>query len=150
MNNDQTYMSRALALAGEAFLLGEVPVGAVIVRDGVIIAEARNEREGGRNALLHAETTAIGLACKAAGGWRLTRSTMYVTLEPCPMCAGAIVNARIDRVVIGARDPKGGAFGGVLDLNSFPLNHRPEIVFGLCEDECAGLMRDFFARLRRP
>lgn len=146
--DDLYYMSEALAEARLAAEIDEVPVGAVIVRDGEIIARAHNLRETEKNALCHAETMAVNAACRALGGWRLPRCTLYVTLEPCPMCAGAIVNSRIKRVVYGAKDTKAGAFGTVLDLNDFPLNHKPEIVSGVCEEECAALLSDFFKILR--
>ncbi len=149
--DDLRFMTRAIELAKTACDKGEVPVGAVIVRDGVIIAEAYNRRETGKNALYHAETMAIDEACRALGGWRLPGCTLYVTMEPCPMCAGAIVNSRIERVVYGIRDERAGAFGGVFDLNSFPLNHKPEIVGGMMEDECRELLQMFFKTLReRP
>ena len=125
-----------------------MPVGAVIVRGGEIIARAHNERETGKDATRHAEIIAIEEACKALGGWRLIGCDMYVTLEPCPMCAGAIVNARVVRVVYGARDLRAGAFGSVLNLNEYPLNHKPEIVGGVLEDECLAPIRDFFKKKR--
>ena len=120
------YMDRALALAKEAALDGEVPVGCVIVRDGVIVGEGRNRRETGRTALGHAEIEAIRQACENLGGWRLWDCTLYVTLEPCPMCAGAIINARIPTVVFGASDAKCGACGSVCDLFSMEFNHHPQ------------------------
>ena len=141
-------MRAALDEANAAAQAGEVPVGCVIVRDGHIIARGRNARETRKNALCHAEISAIGDACALLGGWRLTRCTLYVTLEPCPMCAGAIVNARVERVCFGAKDPKSGAFGSVLDMNAFPLNHKPEIRSGVLEDECALLLSSFFRELR--
>lgn len=142
---DERYMREAIAEARAAAALGEVPVGAVIVRDGEIIARAGNRRESAKLATAHAELLAIEEACRTLGGWRLPRCTLYVTLEPCPMCAGAIVNSRIERVVFGAADPKAGAFSGVLDLNSFPLNHHPEIVPGVLGAECGALLSEFFA-----
>ena len=142
------FMLAAYEMAKQAYDDGEVPVGAVIVRENVIVAKGRNRREKAKNALLHAEIEAIDNACKALGGWRLWNCELYVTLEPCPMCAGAIVNSRIKRVVYGAKDPKAGAFGTVLNLNDFPLNHKPEIVSGVCEEECAALLSDFFKILR--
>ncbi len=148
-NQDQDYMRRAIALAKEAAGLGEVPVGALIVRDGQIISEAYNRRETGKNALYHAETAAIDAACRALDGWRLPRCTLYVTMEPCPMCAGAIVNARIERVVFGTPDLRAGAFGGVFDLNDYPLNHKPQIDGGVCEEECRALLQEFFRDLRQ-
>ncbi len=146
--NAEKYMKAAIAQAKRAAAKGEVPVGAVIVRDGEIIARAYNTRETDKNALCHAEIKAIRKACKKLGGWRLTRCEMYVTLEPCPMCAGAIVNSRIVSVVYGASDKKAGAFGTLFDMNDFGLNHKPEIVGGVMEEECAALLSDFFASLR--
>ena len=147
---DRFCMSAALELAGEAAALGEVPVGCVIFRNGRIIAADFNGREETKNALYHAECAAISEACRVLGGWRLTGCTLYVTLEPCPMCAGAVWNARVPRVVIGAKDAKAGAFGSLISLNSYPLNHKPEIVFGVMERECAALLRDFFTSRRKP
>ena len=146
---DARFMREALDLAREAAAEGEVPVGAVIVRDGAVIASGRNRREVGRQALAHAEIEAIYNACAALGGWRLSGCTLYVTLEPCPMCAGAIINARIDRVVYGAPDPKAGSCGSLTDLFSLPFNHRPVCVGGVLEEKCAGILRDFFRSLRR-
>lgn len=141
-------MSRALELARQAALEGEVPVGAVVVLDGRIIGEGRNQREKSRNALSHAELEAIDAACKALNGWRLWQCDLYVTLEPCPMCAGAIINARLRRVIYGAADPKAGSFGSVIDFNSLPYNHKPELTAGVLQEECAGVLSDFFATLR--
>ena len=141
-------MELALALAKEAAQEGEVPVGCVIVRDGQVVGTGRNRREKQRNALAHAEVEAIHAACTALGGWRLWECTMYVTLEPCPMCAGAIVNARIGRVVCGARDAKCGAAGSVCDLFSMDFNHHPVIEYGLMEEESSQLMTQFFQDLR--
>ena len=146
--NAEKYMKAAIAQAKRAAAKGEVPVGAVIVRDGEIIARAYNTRETDKNALCHAEIKAIRKACKKLGGWRLTRCEMYVTLEPCPMCAGAIINSRIVSVVYGASDKKAGAFGTLFDMNTFGLNHKPEVVGGVMEEECAALLSDFFAALR--
>lgn len=145
---DREFMAQALALAAEAAAEGEVPVGCVIVRDGAVVGRGRNRRETGKNALCHAELEAIDQACRNLGGWRLWQCTLYVTLEPCPMCAGAIINARIPRVVYGARDPKAGSCGSVCDLFSMAYNHHPAGEGGLMEAECAGLLRDFFAELR--
>lgn len=151
MMDDKIFMQRAIELAKMAYDMGEVPVGAVVVRDGHIIAEAYNRREMGKNALYHAETLAIDEACRTLGGWRLPGSTLYVTMEPCPMCGGAIVNSRIERVVYGIRDERAGAFGGVFNLNEYPLNHKPEIVGGVKEEECRELLQMFFKSLReRP
>ena len=145
---DEIFMRRALELAKEAAELGEVPVGAVIVKDGEIIAEDFNRRELDKNAAAHAELLAINKACERLGGWRLTGCTLYVTLEPCPMCAGAIVNSRLSRVVFAAKDPKAGAFGSVLNLNFYPLNHKPKLESGLCGIEASAQLRDFFSSLR--
>ena len=145
---ERQFMELALALAKEAAQEGEVPVGCVIVRDGQVVGTGRNRREKQRNALAHAEVEAIHAACTALGGWRLWECTMYVTLEPCPMCAGAIVNARIGRVVCGARDAKCGAAGSVCDLFSMDFNHHPVIEYGLMEEESSQLMTQFFQDLR--
>ena len=145
---DLTYMNEALALAREAAWEGEVPVGCVIVRQGQIVGRGRNRREKTQNALSHAEIEAISQACKALGGWRLWECTLYVTLEPCAMCAGAILNARIPRVVYGASDQKYGAVGSVCSLFSMEFNHHPQVESGVLETECAQLMRDFFRSLR--
>lgn len=145
---DEIYMRQALDLATLAAAEGEVPVGAVLVRGGTVIGRGRNRREAGKNALAHAEIEAINAACQAAGGWRLTDSTLYVTLEPCPMCAGAIINARIDRVVFGTSDPKAGSCGSLVDLFALPYNHRPQVTAGVLKDECAALLRRFFRTLR--
>ena len=141
-------MLRALELAREAGDEGEVPVGAVVVYQGKIISEGRNRRERDKNALCHAELEAIDGACRALGGWRLWQCELYVTLEPCPMCAGAIINARIPRVVFGASDPKAGSCGSVTDLFAMPYNHHPQVFSGFLEEAAAGLLRDFFRRLR--
>ena len=141
-------MREAIRLAEEAAAEGEVPVGAVVVLDGEIVGRGRNRRETAKNALSHAEIEAIHDACSRLHGWRLHKCDLYVTLEPCPMCAGACWSARLKRVYYGAADPKAGAYGSVFDLNGFPLNHHPEIVPGVLEEECAALLRDFFARLR--
>lgn len=145
---DNEFMAMALNLAKEAATEGEVPVGAVIVKDGRIIATGRNRREMGKNALAHAELEAIDGACKELGGWRLSGCTLYVTLEPCPMCAGAIINARIDRVVQGTADPKAGSCGSLVNLFSLPYNHKPELVTGVMEEECGAVLKDFFRCLR--
>ena len=145
---DREFMQEALKLALEAAREGEVPVGCVIVRDGKIVGRGRNRRETAKNALGHSEIEAINDACKQLGGWRLWDCTMYVTLEPCPMCAGAIINARIPRVVCGARDEKCGACGSVCDLFSMDFNHRPKIEYGLLEEESTALLREFFGNLR--
>ena len=146
---EERFMKAALSQAKLAAKKGEVPVGAVIVREGEIIARAYNTRETDKNALCHAEIKAIRKACKKLGGWRLTRCELYVTLEPCPMCAGAIVNSRIVSVYYGASDKKAGAFGTLFDMNTMGLNHKPEIIGGVMEKECAGLLSDFFSELRK-
>ena len=149
MLSDAEYMEMALELAREAAAAGEVPVGAVVVwEDGRVVGRGRNRREEDKNALAHAELEAIGQACRTLGGWRLHKATLYVTLEPCPMCAGAIVNARVKRVVYGASDRRFGAMGSLFDLPALPLNHRPQVERGLCEEDCAALLTDFFDHLR--
>ena len=145
---DEKFMSVALELAREAAGEGEVPVGAVIVKDGVIIGKGRNRRENAKNALAHAEIEAIHEACTHLGGWQLVGCTMYVTLEPCPMCAGAIINARIERLVQGAKNPKAGSCGSVIDLFALPYNHRPSVESGVLECECGSALKDFFKNLR--
>ena len=145
---DAQYMDAALELARQAAQEGEVPVGCVIVCRGKIVGRGRNRRETGRTALGHAELEAISEACRALGSWRLWECTMYVTLEPCPMCAGAIINARIPRVVCGARDSKSGACGSVCDLFSMEFNHHPRFESGLREEECTLLLTEFFQQLR--
>lgn len=145
---DERFMQEALELARQAASEGEVPVGCVIVDGEKIVGRGRNRRETSKNALSHAELEAIDEACRTLGGWRLWRCTMYVTLEPCPMCAGAIINARIARLVYGARDAKAGSCGTLTDLFALPYNHRPIVTGGCMEDEAAGLLREFFRRLR--
>ena len=142
-------MQLALALAREAAAEGEVPVGAVVMQGDRVVGTGRNRRESDKNALAHAELEAIDAACRTLGGWRLFGCDLYVTLEPCPMCAGAIINARIDRVFFGATDPKAGACGSVTDLFALPFNHRPQAQGGLLQAECSALLTDFFRRLRR-
>ena len=145
---DQDFMREALALAREAFAEGEVPVGCVIVRNGQIVGRGRNRRETAKNALGHGEIEAIDNACRTLGGWRLWDCTLYVTLEPCPMCAGAIINARIPRVVYGAADNKAGSCGSVCNLFAMAYNHHPQVDTGVLEEECAGLLQQFFVELR--
>ncbi len=147
---EKRYMERALELAEQAAKLGEVPVGAVIVHkpSGRIIGEGYNRRELDRSPLAHAEILAIQQASETLGGWRLIDSCLYVTLEPCPMCAGAIVHARLDQVVYGTRDPKGGAVHSVEELFSLPYNWTPEVYEGLMQEECAQILKDFFRELR--
>lgn len=148
--NETEYMEIALLEARRAAEAGDIPVGAVIVDGtGKIIAQRYNEREAAGSAASHAELLCIEDACKKKGSWRLSDCTMYVTLEPCPMCAGAIFNSRIGRVVCGAKNPKAGALGSVLDLNSYPLNHKCAVRFGALEKECSALLSDFFVDKRR-
>lgn len=146
---NSVFMERAIELAQISALEGEVPVGAVVVKDNEIVGEGRNRRELGKNALYHAELEAIDNACKKLGGWRLWQCDLYVTLEPCPMCAGAIINARIKRVFFGAYDKKAGSFGSIADFNSIAYNHKPEINPGIMEDTCSLMLTDFFKNLRR-
>ena len=141
---DEAYMKAALSLARAAEEMDEVPVGALIVHRGEVIAQASNRREGDKCATHHAEILAIEEACRALGGWRLPDCTLYVTLEPCPMCAGAILNARIGRVVFGARDLRAGAFGTVLNVNDVAYFQRAEIVSGVLEDECREMLSSYF------
>ncbi len=151
MNKDKDieFMRLALDQAQKAADMGEVPVGAVVVRYGTeVICSECNLRENGKNALYHAEVRAIDSACRALGGWRLPECTMYVTLEPCPMCAGAIINSRIDRVVFAAYDRRAGAMGSVLDINGYGLNHTCEVNGGILEEESVALLRDFFKKKR--
>ena len=145
---DRLYMSRALALARTAYAQNEVPVGCVIVHEGRMIAEGHNRREQDQNALAHAELIAIQKACAAIGYWRLCDCDLYVTLEPCAMCAGAIVNARIRRVVFAARDPKAGAVVSRLSVFDAGLNHRPDVSEGVLAAESAALLTGFFKQLR--
>ena len=145
---DERFMEEALLLAKEAFDDGEVPVGCVIVRGDEIVGRGRNRREKDKSALAHAELEAIADACRNLGGWRLWECTLYVTLEPCPMCAGAIINARIPRVVFGASDAKCGACGSVCDLFSMDFNHHPTVEKGVRETESSALLTEFFQDLR--
>ncbi len=143
------FMQRAAELAKAAAQAGEVPVGAVIVKENKIIAEGYNRREAKQNALSHAETEAINAACEALSSWRLDGCTIYVTLEPCPMCTGAIMASRIERVVFGAYDEKGGAMGGVCNLCELPFVQRPQVVGGFMQEECQEILTAFFENLRR-
>ena len=145
---DEEMMRQALTLASEAAAEGEVPVGCVVTLGDRIVGRGRNRRETGKSALAHAELEAITEANRTLGGWRLWQCTLYVTLEPCPMCAGAIINARIPRVVYGARDPKAGSCSSVIDLFSLPYNHKPQVEQGLLEDECSTVLSQFFKDLR--
>jgi tRNA(adenine34) deaminase len=148
--DDEAWMREALALARDAAARGEVPVGAVVVHGGEAIGRGGNRRETDADPLAHAELVAIRAAAARLGGWRLVGCTLYATLEPCAMCAGALVNARVDRLVFGARDPKAGFCGTLGNLVQDPrLNHRLAVEAGVLEAECAGLLRDFFAGLRQ-
>ena len=143
------YMSLALDEAKKAFDNGEVPVGAVLVKDGEIISTARNNREATGDATGHAEIIAIREACQKLGGWHLDECDLYVTLEPCPMCMGAIVNSRIKRVIYGAKDSKAGACGSVINMVSYPLNHKPFVENGVMKEECAAILSEFFYKKRQ-
>ncbi|MBQ6826236.1 MAG: nucleoside deaminase [Clostridia bacterium] len=145
---NREFMYKALDLANKALKEGEVPVGAVIVKDGKLIAEGRNMRETKRNALSHAEIEAINNACKALNSWRLDGCEMYVTLEPCPMCAGAIINARIKTLIFGAFDLKAGSVDSVVNLLDYPYNHKVEVYGGILEEECQKPLKEFFENLR--
>lgn len=147
---EQQYMERALELAALAASMGEVPVGAVVVHKPTkrIVGEGYNRREADRSPLAHAEIMAIQEASRTLGGWRLVDSALYVTLEPCPMCAGAILHARLDQVVFGTRDPKGGAVRSVQEMFALPYNWKPEVLEGLMQEACAQVLRDFFRELR--
>ena len=144
----EDYMREALALARQAAERGDVPVGCVIVKDGVVVGRGRNRREERGDATAHAELEAIRDACAHVGSWRLHGCTLYVTLEPCPMCAGGIINSRIDEIHYGVRDEKAGCYSSVLDLFAEPFNHRPRVYRGPLEEECRALLQDFFASLR--
>lgn len=146
---DSELMGLALEEARKAAALGEVPVGAVVARRGEVVATAHNTRETEKNALHHAELLAIDAACKKLGGWRLHRCDLYVTLEPCPMCAGALINSRMKTVYYGAPDPKAGSCGSLINLFALPYNHQPALVSGVLEQECADILRNFFRELRK-
>ncbi|MDR1018898.1 MAG: tRNA adenosine(34) deaminase TadA [Lachnospiraceae bacterium] len=146
---DEKYMIRALKLADKAYQLGETPIGCVIVKDDKVLVQAYNRRNTDKNTLAHAEMLAIKKACKKLGDWRLEGCTMYVTLEPCPMCAGALVQSRIDRVVIGAMNPKAGFAGSLINLFDVEgLNHKVQIETGVMAEESSELMKSFFKELR--
>ena len=145
---DRKFMRLALDEAKKAATDGEVPVGAVIVKDGVVISTGRNMREQKQNALSHAEIEAINSACKKLGSWRLDGCDLYVTLEPCPMCTGAIINARIKTVIFGAFDKNAGCMDSVINLCDYPLGHKVEVYAGICEDECQQVLQNFFKKLR--
>ena len=149
-NKDIKFMQAALELAHKAADIGEIPVGALIVApNGDIIAKAYNLRETEKSATAHAEILAIEQACTYLGGWRLQGCTLYVTLEPCPMCAGALVNSRIDRVVFGAYDMQAGCCGSVVNFNAYPFNHAFEITGGVLEEECRNVLTEFFKVKRK-
>ncbi|MCR5815634.1 MAG: tRNA adenosine(34) deaminase TadA [Ruminococcus sp.] len=147
---DTRFMEEAIALARQAAALGEVPVGAVVVKKatGEIVGRGFNRRESERSPLAHAELSAIDEASRTLGGWRLIDCELYVTLEPCPMCSGAIINSRIENVIFGAYDKRFGACGSVITLFDLPFNHKPELIGGVMEQECAGLLSEFFKGLR--
>lgn len=146
---DELFMNEALIEARKAYDIKEVPIGAVIVRNGEIVGRGYNQKETLKDATLHAEISAIKDACKKLGGWRLPGCTMYVTLEPCAMCAGALVNARVERLVIGAPDYKTGACGSVLNIVQMDeLNHQIDVQLGVLQDECSNLLKEFFVELR--
>ncbi|MFA9422046.1 MAG: tRNA adenosine(34) deaminase TadA [Sedimentibacter sp.] len=147
---DELFMLEALREAYKAYEIKEVPIGAVIVRNGEVVGKGYNQKETLKDATRHAEISAIKDACKNLGGWRLPGCTMYVTLEPCPMCAGALVNARIERLVIGTRDLKTGACGSVINIAQMEkLNHQIDVQFGILEEECSNILKIFFAELRK-
>lgn len=148
-DEDIAFMREAMSLAALAQEIDEVPVGAIIVRDGRIIAKAYNTREHSKCATHHAEILAIEEACRALGGWRLPGCTLYVTMEPCAMCAGAIINARIPKVVFGAPDLRFGAFGSLINLANVPLNHKPELVGGVLKEENVEMLQGYFKNKRR-
>ncbi|MBR4959353.1 MAG: tRNA adenosine(34) deaminase TadA [Clostridia bacterium] len=147
---DEYFMSCALELAKAGAAAGEVPVGAVLVKDGVILCADYNGREETGDATYHAETSVIRQGNAILGGWRLTGCTLYVTLEPCPMCAGAVWNSRISRVVYGAKDARAGAMGSVFNINSYPVNWKPEVCSGVMAEECRAVLQTFFAARRHP
>lgn len=150
MNYDEIYMKKALELAKIAAEQGEVPVGAIVVKKstGEIVGRGFNKREYGKSPLTHAELIAIDEASRKLGGWRLIDCELFVTLEPCPMCAGAIINSRIERVIFGAYDKKAGSCGSVVNLFDFPYNHKPVLISGILETECSQILSDFFRSLR--
>ncbi|NLZ46936.1 MAG: nucleoside deaminase [Clostridiales bacterium] len=147
----EKYMKCALALAKKAWEIGEIPVGAVVVKrdTGEIVGEGFNLRETDKSPLAHAEIIAINKASKKLGGWRLVGCDLYVTLEPCPMCAGAIINSRIENVYYGADDPKNGSCGSVINLFELPYNHKPNMVSGVLKEECSLILTEFFTELRK-
>ena len=148
MTHDEKFMLLAIEQAEKARELGEVPIGAVIVKDGEVVGTGFNRRETGKNALYHAEIIAIDDACRRLGGWRLWQCEMYVTMEPCPMCAGAIINSRIKRIVYGCCDMKAGSVKSVIDLFELPYNHKPVYEGGIMAEECSQMLSSFFRQLR--
>ncbi len=149
LGEDERYMREAVKQAKKAYALGEVPIGCVIVHDGRIIGRGYNRRNTDKNTLAHAEITAIKRASKVIGDWRMEECTLYVTLEPCQMCAGAIVQARIPKVVMACMNPKAGCAGSILNILDMPeFNHQVETVRGVCEEECAAMLKNFFRELR--
>jgi tRNA(adenine34) deaminase len=149
MTDEQKYMSLAINQAKIAASLNEVPVGAVVVYKGTVISGGYNKREKLKNSLCHAEIEAINGACKYLNEWRLIDCHLYVTLEPCAMCAGAIINSRIAKVIYGASDPKAGSCGSIINLFDLPYNHKPEVIYGIMQKECAFILKDFFSGLRK-
>lgn len=148
-SDNEFFMRKAIEQAKLAAKIGEVPVGAVVVKDGEIVSAAYNLKESAKSAVSHAELCAVARACERLGGWRLHQCDLYVTLEPCPMCAGAIINARIKNLYFGAYDKKAGCAGSVVDLFSLGFNHKPQVEGGILQEECAALLSNFFAGLRR-
>lgn len=149
INEHIIFMEKAVEEAKKAEKIGEVPIGAVIVKDGSIIATGYNKRETRQSSLLHAEIEAIDTACRKLGSWRLLDCDLYVTLEPCPMCTGAIINSRIKRVIFGAKDQKAGSCGSVINLFELKYNHKPEVISGVLENTCKNLLSEFFKNLRK-
>ncbi len=149
MTREEKFMSLAIEQAKIAYEKNEVPVGAVLVHNDAVIAVAHNTREEDKNALCHAEIIAINKGCEVLGGWRLHGCELYVTLEPCPMCAGAIINSRISKVYYGAKDAKAGCFGSLIDMTNYPFNHKPTLTGGVLESECRGLLSEFFVSKRK-
>lgn len=148
MTREEIYMTKALDLAYQARQENEIPVGAVIVLNDEIIAVGKNKRESTKNALHHAEIEAISSACKILNSWRLISCELFVTLEPCPMCAGAIINSRISKLIYGTHDPKAGSCGSVINLFELPYNHKPQVTSGILKEECSNILSDFFKALR--
>lgn len=148
MDQAELFMREAIREAKLAWSEGEVPIGCVVVKGDEIVGRGHNRREEDKNALAHAEIEAINEACRTLGGWRLWQCDLYVTLEPCPMCAGAIINSRIQTVYYGADDAKAGSCGSVINLFEYPYNHKPKVVRGLLKEECSSLLTQFFRELR--